>query len=315
MADALRVTTDGFRNPEELATALTAQRYLPDYGLAAAAFLAQRLGRPLFLEGEPGVGKTAFAQALSDVFDIERIRLQCYGGIDAAHALYDWDFPRQVLQLRALAESADPTGPDRRRAGADSVYDDDFLVERPILKALRNSPCVLLIDEIDRADDEFEAFLLEVLESYEVTIPQLDRTIKADPAPLVVLTSNRTREVHDAIKRRCVYHWIAHPDLEREVRIVRQNLPPEAAELAREVAMFVRGLRDNERGNRLAKPPGIAESIDMAKGVLELGADALDVPVVEATMGTVVKHHEDQELLREHLQSAVDATVRRRDPQ
>ena len=207
-----------FADPSAVAEALDAAGYLPDPGLATAAFLALRMRRPLFLEGDPGVGKTALAQALASITGSTLIRLQCYEGIDSAQALYDWDFPRQILHLRAAGEAADPI------ALEDSLYDRRFLVARPILQALETSPSTLLIDEIDRADDEFEAFLLETLAENSVTIPELG-TITAETPPLVVITSNRTREVHDALKRRCLYHWVAHPDFAREVAIVRRRDP------------------------------------------------------------------------------------------
>ncbi len=272
-----------FSAPSEVATALDKVGYLPDDGLATAAFLAIRMGRPLFLEGDPGVGKTALAQALADITEAPLIRLQCYEGIDASQALYDWDFPRQVLHLRAAADTED------RAALEASLYDRRFLVARPILQALETSPSVLLIDEIDRADDEFEAFLLEVLAENSISIPELG-TIRAESAPLVVLTSNRTREVHDALKRRCLYHWVEHPSFEREVEIVRRHIPDVAQQLAREVAAVVAGLRQVD----LLKPPGIAESIDWAQALHILGSDRLDGERASATLGAAIKYHEDQ---------------------
>jgi MoxR-like ATPase len=251
--------------------------------VATAAYLAMRLARPLFLEGDPGVGKTALAQALATITEAPLIRLQCYEGIDASQALYDWDFPRQVLHLRAAGDSA-----DRAQLEA-SLYDRRFLVARPILQALENTPCVLLVDEIDRADDEFEAFLLEVLSENAVTIPELG-TIRASEPPLVVLTSNRTREVHDALKRRCLYHWVAHPSFEREVEIVVRHIPDVSQQLAREVAAVVGGLRAAD----LLKPPGVAETIDWTQALHVLGSDRLDGTRAIATMGAAVKYHEDQ---------------------
>jgi MoxR-like ATPase len=272
-----------FDDPAAVSVALDRAGYLPDDGIATAAFLAMRMGRPLFLEGDPGVGKTALAQALATITDAELVRLQCYEGIDASQALYDWDFPRQVLHLRAASDT------DDRAALEASLYDRRFLVARPILHALEHSPSVLLVDEVDRADDEFEAFLLEVLADNAVTIPELG-TIRAARPPLVVLTSNRTREVHDALKRRCLYHWVAHPSFEREVEIVIRHIPDVSERLAREVAAVVSGLRSVD----LLKPPGVAESIDWAQALHVLGADRLDGTHAIATMGAAVKYHEDQ---------------------
>lgn len=272
--DALSMTVPDFPDPSAVATALEREGYLPDAGLAAAVFLALRLRRPLFLEGEPGVGKTALAQAMADVLKAPLVRLQCYGGIDASQALYDWNFPKQILALRSAA-------------AVESVYSREFLVMRPILQAIETSPCVLLVDEIDRADDEFEAFLLEVLESGSVSIPEIG-TITAAARPLVVLTSNRTREVHDALKRRCIYHWIDHPDIERETTIVRRrsNIPQQLAE---DVAQAMHRLRSAD----LTKPPGVSEAIDLAGGVMALGGDSLTPRIADLALGTVVKHQDD----------------------
>jgi MoxR-like ATPase len=281
-------------DPQGLAIALEATGYLPDEGLSTAAFLALRMHRPLFLEGDAGVGKTSLAQALAQVLGAREIRLQCYEGIDAAQALYDWDFPRQVLHLRA-AEAASATAgrPDAAELER-SLYDRRFLIARPILQALEHAPSVLLIDEIDRADDEFEAFLLEVLADNAVTIPELG-TIRAETPPLVVLTSNRTREVHDALKRRCLYHWVAHPSFEREVAILRSRLPHVAERLAREVAAAVRSMREAD----LLKPPGVAESLDWAEALYVLGAQRLDPERAAATLGAVLKYHEDAIRIRD----------------
>ncbi|HEY3088254.1 MAG TPA: MoxR family ATPase [Jatrophihabitantaceae bacterium] len=268
-------------SPQALAEALERTGYLPDEGLATAAFLALSMHRPLFLEGDAGVGKTSLAGALAEVLDAPLVRLQCYEGIDAAQALYDWDFPRQVLHLRA-AEGRDPDELER------SLYDRRFLVARPILQAIEQAPCVLLIDEIDRADDEFEAFLLEVLAENAVTIPEIG-TIRAETPPLVVLTSNRTREVHDALKRRCLYHWLPHPSYEREVAILQRRLPEVAERLARDVARVTARLREAD----LLKPPGVAESLDWALALHLLGARSLDADNAAATLGAVLKYHED----------------------
>ncbi len=274
-------------SPQALADALERTGYLPDEGLATAAFLALRMHRPLFLEGDAGVGKTSLATALAEVLEAPLVRLQCYEGIDAAQALYDWDFPRQVLHLRA-AEGRDPDELER------SLYDRRFLVARPILQAIEQAPCVLLVDEIDRADDEFEAFLLEVLADNAVTIPEIG-TIRAETPPLVVLTSNRTREVHDALKRRCLYHWVAHPSFEREVAILRRRLPDVAERLARDVARVTARLREAD----LLKPPGVAESLDWALALHLLGARSLNAENAAATLGALLKYHEDAVRARE----------------
>ena len=271
-----------FASPAAVSDALDAAGYLPDTGLATAAFLAVRMRRPLFLEGDPGVGKTALGQALATVTGARLVRLQCYEGIDASQALYDWDFPRQILHLRAASESEDRTALEA------SLYDRRFLVARPILQAIEQNPSVLLIDEIDRADDEFEAFLLEVLADNAVTIPELG-TIAATTPPLVVITSNRTREVHDALKRRCLYHWVPHPDFAREVAIVRRRIPEATAQLVDDVATAVARLREAN----LLKPPGIAETLDWTQALHVLGVTQLDPVSAEATLGAALKYRED----------------------
>jgi MoxR-like ATPase len=273
-------------SPAELESRLAETGYLADDGLATVAWLALTMGRPLLLEGEPGTGKTALAEALAQALDAELVRLQCYEGIDAAQALYDWDFPRQVLHLRA-AEAASDGRLDQAELER-SLYDRRYLVARPILRAIEHAPSVLLVDEIDRADDEFEAFLLEVLADNAVTIPELG-TIRAEVPPLVVLTSNRTREVHDALKRRCLYHWVPHPGFEREVAILRRRLPDITERLARDVAAATKRLRDAD----LLKPPGVAESIDWAQALHLLGARSLDPDRAAATLGAVLKYQED----------------------
>jgi MoxR-like ATPase len=276
-------------SPAELAAALRSTGYLADDGLATAAFLALQMNRPLFCEGEPGTGKTALAQALAEVLGAELIRLQCHDGIDAAQALYDWDFPRQLLHLRALEAAASATGETLDADAVEaSLYDRRFLLARPILRALQTSPSVLLIDEIDRADDEFEAFLLEVLTEHAVSIPEVGE-VRAITPPVVVLTSNRTREVHDALKRRCLYHWLEHPDFEREVAILRRRLPEVTEQLAREVARATAKLRTLD----LLKPPGIAESMDWATALHTLGARTLDPDLAARTLGAVLKYRED----------------------
>ncbi|HWL99908.1 MAG TPA: MoxR family ATPase, partial [Nocardioidaceae bacterium] len=273
-------------SPEELAGSLERVGYLADEGVATAAFLALRLGRPLFCEGEPGTGKTALATALAEALDVRLIKLQCHEGIDFTQALYDWDFPRQLLHLRAL-EAASPGSLDSDEAER-SLYSRRFLLARPLLQALEESPCVLLVDEVDRADDEFEAFLLEVLGESAVTVPELGE-VRATVPPLVVLTSNRTREVHDALKRRCLYHWVEHPDFDREVAIVRLRAPEVGERLARQVAAAVAALRDLS----LYKPPGVAETIDWAAALGRLGCTELDEQAVLSTLGAVLKYRED----------------------
>jgi MoxR-like ATPase len=284
-------------SPAELAAALRSTGYLADDGLATAAFLAMQMNRPLFCEGEPGTGKTALAQALAQVLGAELIRLQCHDGIDASQALYDWDFPRQLLHLRALEATASATG---ETLDADSVeaslYDPRFLLARPILRALQTSPSVLLIDEVDRADDEFEAFLLEVLTEHAVSIPEVGE-IRAKEPPVVVLTSNRTREVHDALKRRCLYLWLDHPDLQREIQILHSRLPGLPERLADQVAGAVRKLRQAD----LLKPPGVAETIDWARALQLVGARHLDVDSAAATLGAVLKYREDADRIRVQL--------------
>jgi MoxR-like ATPase len=303
-------------SPAALAEAVGRTGYLADEGLATVAWLAVALGRPLLLEGEPGTGKTALAEALAQALGAELIRLQCYEGIDASQALYDWDFPRQILHLRAVeatrrAVDADlGAGADLRGdQGADlaaiehSLFDERFLLERPILRALRSPNAVLLVDEVDRADDEFEAFLLEVLSTNAVTVPELG-TITAVNPPLVVLTSNRTREVHDALKRRCLYHWVEHPGLAREVEILRTRLPEVSQALAVQVATAVQRMRDGATGPAgadLLKPPGVAESLDWARCLLELGRHELDPETAAATLGAVCKYREDAERVRDSL--------------
>ena len=273
-------------SPRELAAALESTGYLADDGLAMAAFLALRMGRPLFCEGEPGTGKTSLAVALAEALQLPLIRLQCHEGIDASQALYDWDFPRQLLHLRTL-EAASGGALDADAAES-SLYTERVLLARPLLQALTDAPCVLLVDEIDRADDEFEAFLLELLDENAVTIPELGH-IRASTPPLTILTSNRTREVHDALKRRCLYHWLQHPDLDREIAIMHRRVPGIADDLATQVAQAVHVLR----GLELLKPPGVAETLDWARALRELDRDVLDAEIAAATLGTVLNYRED----------------------
>ncbi len=275
-----------FRTIDELERALRAADYLPDRGLATALFLSLALEKPVLLEGEAGVGKTEAAKALATALDARLIRLQCYEGLDVAHAVYEWNYPRQLLHIRAAQEGT------VREA---ELFGPDFLIRRPLLEAIdSDEPVVLLIDEVDRADEEFEAFLLELLSDFQVTIPELG-TIRARRRPAVVVTSNRTRELHDALKRRTLYHWIEHPGFERELEIVKLRVPGVPERLAAEAAAFVRGLRVLE----LAKPPGVAETIDWAQALSALGRQELDAEVVEQTLGSVLKYREDIEAVRD----------------
>jgi MoxR-like ATPase len=279
---------------DELQAALGEHSYLADRGLSTAIYLALSLGKPLLLEGEAGVGKTEVAKVLATLLDRELIRLQCYEGIDASQALYEWNYSRQLIAVRAM-DAADA------ETHVEDLFGADFLVQRPLLAAIRaGDRAVLLVDELDRADDEFEAFLLEILSEFAVTIPEIGR-VAAETLPAVVVTSNRTRDLHDALKRRCLYHWIDHPDLAREIEIVRTRAPHVGETLAREVAAAVARLRELD----LAKLPGVAETIDWANALAFLGAEELTPELASETLGAVVKDHEDQELVTARLADVV----------
>jgi MoxR-like ATPase len=283
---------------DEVEARLRERRYIGDRGLATSIFLALKLEKPLFIEGEAGVGKTEAAKVMADVLGARLIRLQCYEGIDLAHAVYEWNYPRQLLHIRLLDEKGD------RRTAEREIFSSEFLLRRPLLDAIDNddpTPPVLLIDEIDRSDEEFEAFLLELLSDFQISIPEIG-TIKAKKAPFVVITSNRTREVHDALKRRCLYHWIDYPDLEKEVEIVRARAPEAAEGLAREVARLVQGLR----GMDLYKVPGVAETLDWARSLAALGATRIDASIIDATLGAALKYQEDLEKVREQVPVMVE---------
>jgi len=274
---------------ETLARRLASVDYLADEGLATSIYLSLRLPQPLLLEGEAGVGKTEAGRSLAAVLDTPLIRLQCYDGIDAAEALYEWNYPRQLLRIRL----ADASGEE---LSEDDLFGPDYLIRRPLLRALEHPgprPAVLLIDEIDRADDDFEAFLLELLADAAVTIPELG-TIRATHPPVIVLTSNRTRDLHDAVKRRCLYHWIDYPTPEREVDIVRRRVKGVSETLAVQVADAVARIRDSD----VQKPPGIAEAIDWVAALDLLGVGELDEAAIERTLGSVLKYSEDQETVR-----------------
>jgi MoxR-like ATPase len=283
-----------FADVDDLQGALARHAYLADRGLTTVIYLALSLGKPLLLEGEAGVGKTEVAKVLAELLGRRLIRLQCYEGIDASQALYEWNYARQLIAVRAM----DATDAE---AHVEDLFGPDFLVERPLLAAIRGGDeAVLLVDELDRADDEFEAFLLEILSEFAVTIPEIGRVGALTP-PAVIVTSNRTRELHDALKRRCLYHWIDHPDLDREVDIVRARAPHVGEALARDVAQAVARLRDLD----LAKRPGVAETIDWANALAFLGAEQLDTRRARDTLGSVVKDHEDQELVMARLGEVV----------
>ena len=295
--------------PADVSAALEAHGYLPDRGLATAVHLALQLHRPLLLEGDAGVGKTEVAKVLARWTGGPLVRLQCYEGLDVSQAVYEWDYSKQLLHLRAAEAAGVAAGSDVATL-EDELYDERFLVRRPLLQAVSPTdgpPPVLLIDEVDRADDEFEAFLLEVLSDFAVTVPEIG-TFRAETPPVVVVTSNRTRDVHDALKRRCLYHWVEHPEFAREVSIVRLRVPGVGERLAAQVAAATAHLR--EAG--LYKPPGVAETIDWAVALQVLGAEELDVETVDDSLGAVLKYREDQSRVRSAgLDVLVEAAARR----
>ena len=271
---------------------LAERHYIADRALAVSLFLALKLQRPLFLEGEAGVGKTSLASAMAAALDTDLIRLQCYEGLDVTHAVYEWDYARQILELKIL----DAAGAVDRRTARQELYSDAFLIKRPLLQAIdpgRAKPAVLLIDEIDRADEEFEGYLLELLSEFQITIPELG-TVRAAHAPLVILTSNRTREVHDALKRRCLYQWIDYPPFEKEIAIVRERVPHASARLASQVTTVVQQLRQRE----LYKVPGVSETIDWAAAVAALDRTVLDAETAQDTIGVLLKAKEDIDAIR-----------------
>ena len=270
---------------DELEAAFIAQDYVPERGLTVSTHLAIQMGRPLFVEGEPGVGKTEIAKVLTAITGAELIRLQCYEGLDASHALYEWDYARQMLAIRLLEASGDDVD-------VHDIMSEEYLIARPLLQAIRRAadglPTVLLIDELDRADEEFEAYLLELLSDFQISIPEVG-TVRAETPPIVVITSNRTREIHDAVKRRCIYHWIDYPTVEREVAILHKKAPETSDALSRELAAAMHKLRNLD----LFKPPGVAETVDWAKALQVLGEVELSPEAVDATLGVIVKYEED----------------------
>ncbi len=277
---------------DDVLAALEGERYVPERSLGVAIYLALELGKPLFLEGEAGVGKTEVAKVLASILDTRLIRLQCYEGLDVNHAVYEWDYPKQMLAIRLIE-----AGGEGEQAEVDDIMGRDYLVSRPLLQAVEASADgerpVLLIDELDRADEEFEAYLLELLSDFQVTIPEIG-TIASDHPPVVVLTSNRTREIHDALKRRCIYHWIDYPDFDREVAIVMRKVPDVPEALAADLARAMETLRAMD----LYKPPGVAETLDWAAALAVLGTERLDPEVAEDTLGVILKYQEDIERVR-----------------
>ena len=290
---------------DSLQEALYAKTYIADRGLATSVYLALKLQRPLLLEGEPGVGKTEVAKVIASLLDTELIRLQCYEGLDISQAVYEWNYARQIMHIRAV---------DAQHASLreDELFDERFLLRRPLLRAIEESkhkPCVLLIDEVDRSDEEFEAFLLELLSDFQITVPEIG-TITAANRPVIILTSNRTRELHDALKRRCLYSWIDYPSFRKELEIVHAKVPNAAAELAYQVTAFVQELRTQD----LYKLPGVAETIDWTKALVELNQTALDERIVEETLGVILKYKEDlQKVKNESLGMVYQRAMNRPD--
>jgi len=282
------------RNIDEVLAALGQERYIAERSLGVAIHLALQMGKPLFLEGEAGVGKTEVAKVLASILDTDLIRLQCYEGLDVNHAVYEWDYPRQMLAIRLIEAKGQGA-----QAGVHDIMSRDYLVARPLLQAVESSSGgkrpVLLIDELDRADEEFEAYLLELLSDFQVTIPEIG-TIVAEEPPVVILTSNRTREIHDALKRRCIYHWIDYPTFEREVAIVLRKVPEVPQELAAEMARAMEKLRSMD----LFKPPGVAETLDWAAALTVLGTSKLTADIAGDTLGVILKYQEDIERVRSH---------------
>ena len=286
---------------DELQSALREQLYIADRGLATSIFLALKLGRPLFLEGEAGVGKTEVAKVLTSLLDTDLIRLQCYEGLDVNHAVYEWNYTRQMLHIRMMEARGE-------RADEAELFGPEFLLKRPLLQAIetsRNGPPVLLVDELDRSDEEFEAFLLEVLSDFQITIPEIG-TIKAKQPPIVIITSNRTREVHDALKRRCLYYWIDYPSFDKEFEIVRAKVPQAPAQLARQVTGFVQELRRVD----LYKIPGVAETLDWTAALVALDQQALELSIVEETLGAILKYQDDVEKVKGENARAILDRVR-----
>lgn len=283
---------------ETLQTTLRERCYIADRGLATSIYLAYKLNRPLFLEGEAGVGKTEVAKMMADILDTELIRLQCYEGLDVHHAVYEWNYTRQMMNIR-LAEAKG------EKLSEDTLFSRDYLLRRPLLQAIEHShekPVVLLVDELDRSDDEFEAFLLEVLSDFQITIPEIG-TIRAEHKPFVVITSNRTREVHDALKRRCLYYWIDYPTFEKELEIVRAKIPEASAQLSRQITAFIQELRRTD----LYKIPGVAETLDWTTALLALDQKALDPAIVEETLGVILKYQDDVEKIQgENVRAILD---------
>ena len=283
-----------FRSIDQVVEKMSEAGYIADRALATVLFLAHTLEKPLFLEGEPGVGKTEVAIVMSKIFDTELIRLQCYEGLDATTALYEWNYPKQLLHIR-LQEQGGLSKSEIEKA----IFSEKFLIKRPLLEAIQKSEDdspVLLIDEVDRSDEEFEAFLLEVLSDFQITIPEIG-TIRAKKRPMVVVTSNRTRDVHDALKRRCLYHWIDYPSIEKEYKIIMKHLPSINDQFARQVAAFVQLLREED----LLKKPGISETLDWARALMAMGTATLDGEIVLETLGCLLKYHEDLKKFREEI--------------